>query len=49
MNHSNTGMKAQQQTRANVLVAEANNEKAFTIRAFVVITVLFALAWVLTG
>lgn len=49
MKQITTGIKAQQQIRANVLAAEANSEKAFTLRAFIVITVLFLLAWVLTG
>ena len=49
MDHTTTGMKTQTQSRLNVLAAEANSEKAFTLRAFVVITVLFLLAWVLTG
>lgn len=49
MNQTTTGMKAQPQGRAHVLAAEANSEKAFTARAFVVITVLFLLTWVLTG
>ena len=35
--------------RANILLNTAENEKAFALRAFVVISVLTALAWVLTG
>lgn len=35
--------------RPNMLTAEAASEKAFALRAFVVISVLFVLAWVLTG
>lgn len=44
-----TDFNSHQEIRTNLLEAQAANERAFTLRAFVVITTLFLVAWALTG